>query len=138
MQRFYVFLDALNQLSLIFSNGAAYMRANEQRVETGKNAKHFVCVLGGAQLIAKPGRNSCFDAIDSFLVAEKSTTFQKNSKKLKNFTVSPFQCRFPQIRSFFTQIETIYFFDAFVRYVDFLRITKRKKNAFYGRTPTKI
>lgn len=52
MQRLYVVFDALDQLSLVLADGAAYVRADEQGVETGEYAEHLVGVLSGAQLVA--------------------------------------------------------------------------------------
>ena len=47
------YLDSLDQLSLILSNGASDVRSNEEGVETAEDAEHLVGILGGAQLKLK-------------------------------------------------------------------------------------
>ena len=55
VERLDIVLDPLDELRLVLADGATDVRPHEERVEPREDAEHLVGVLGGAQLVSKPG-----------------------------------------------------------------------------------
>lgn len=70
LERADVVLHRVDQLRLIFRDGATDLGANEERVELGENAEHLVRVLGAAEPVPQPRDDVVLDAGDSLVVRQ--------------------------------------------------------------------
>jgi len=69
VQRFDIILHTLYQLCLVFSDGTADVRPNEQSIEPRKDAEHFVGVTCCAKLVSQTGRDAGLHAINALIVS---------------------------------------------------------------------
>ena len=87
-----IVLDALDQLGLVFTDGTADVRPDEQRVVAGEDAEHLVGVFGGTQLVAESGCDARLHAVDALIVSarKRGSSVQFLSRKSDFFSFSLF------------------------------------------------
>lgn len=68
MQTFDIFLDGINELSLVFLDCATNLRSNEESIELREDSEHFIRIARCSKSVSQSRNDLVFDSRNTFVV----------------------------------------------------------------------
>jgi len=69
VERFYIILYTLDQLSLVFSNCSADVWSNEEGIVPREDSKHLICITSSAKLVTQTCRDARLHAVNTLVIS---------------------------------------------------------------------